>query len=189
MSAENKKKETKHADDSDITIYDKTGGGYSKQKSKKFLAFYIIGLFSVALVLIMLSYLTQVRANKQVNALGYQLSEQKTAATGAKEKAEQLQNMVDEQKQQFEETKKKLEQLQAAQSTLQAQYSSQSDELQKREKVAGALDMLWQLEKNYRMKKYAAARDLIVVFEEYYDGALTGKSLEEYTRIKNALEL
>ena len=37
-----------------------------KKVSKRYLAFYIIGLFSVALVLILLSYVTQLRADRQL---------------------------------------------------------------------------------------------------------------------------
>lgn len=185
---ENKDKKNEKIDDSDITIYEQGSGSLSPQKSKKFLAFYIIGLFSVALVLIILSYLTQVRANMQMDVLGNQLNEQIHAASGAKEKAEQLQNLIDDQKKKLKDNEEKIAEMEKAQQDLQAKHDSQTQALKQKEKAAGALDLLWQIEKDYRLKKYSAAREKIEQFEAYYKDVLTGKSLEEYTKIKNALD-
>lgn len=69
----------------------------TKKHSKRFLVVYIIGLFSVALVLILLSYLTQVRANKQLASLQDQVTTQTTFAQGAQQQIQQLQTTLEEQ--------------------------------------------------------------------------------------------
>lgn len=75
----------------------------AKGKSKHFLVVYIIGLFSVALVLILLSYLTQVRANKQLASLQTQVTEQTNVAQGAQQQMITLQNTVQEQQKRMDE--------------------------------------------------------------------------------------
>lgn len=72
------------------------------EKSKRFLAVYIIGLFSVALVLILLSYLTQVRADRQLASKDSLLSAQISATQGAVQKMETLQAVTEEQRIQLE---------------------------------------------------------------------------------------
>lgn len=67
-----------------------------KKQSKRFLVIYIIGLFSVALVLILLSYLTQVRANKQLESYKNQVSEQTSVAQGAQQQMAALQSTLEE---------------------------------------------------------------------------------------------
>ena len=63
--------------------------GQSKQSdrlhNRKFLAFYIVALFCVVLVLIILSYLSQVHSKDQLSQLNQQLGEQTTVAQGAQE--------------------------------------------------------------------------------------------------------
>ncbi len=77
------------------------------KRSRKFLSLYIIGLFSVALVLIILSYLTQVRAND----LNSQLGEQITVAQGAQERVEQLQKTNTDQSNKIKELEAEVERL------------------------------------------------------------------------------
>lgn len=79
-----------------------------KRQSKRFLVLYIIGLFSVALVLILLSYLTQVRADRQLASKDSQLNAQINATQGAVQKIEALQETAEEQRKQLEEQKKVL---------------------------------------------------------------------------------
>ena len=64
--------------------------GEKQPESKKFLVFYVIGLFCVALALILLSYIAQVRSDRRLNELTNQLSTQTSAA-------EVLQQSVEEQ--------------------------------------------------------------------------------------------
>lgn len=66
----------------------------NKKISKRYLAFYIIGLFSVALVLILLSYLTQLRADKQLANLNSELAEKDITVQGVQQKLLVLQDTV-----------------------------------------------------------------------------------------------
>lgn len=72
-------------------------GGEKQPESKKFLVFYVIGLFCVALALILLSYIAQVRADRRLNELSSQLSTQTSAAEGANARVQVLQQSVEEQ--------------------------------------------------------------------------------------------
>lgn len=70
-----------------------------KKLSRTTLTFYIVGLFSVAIALILISYVAQSRADKQVENLSSQLTQQQTVAQGATQKVEDLQKQYDEQQQ------------------------------------------------------------------------------------------
>lgn len=70
-----------------------------KKIGKKYLAFYIIGLFSVALVLILLSYITQLRADKQLANLNSELAERDLTVQGVQKKLIVLQETVSKQEQ------------------------------------------------------------------------------------------
>ena len=66
-----------------------------KKLSRTTLTFYIIGLFSVAIALILISYVAQARADRQLDTLTNQLNEQQTVAQGATQKMEDLQAQYD----------------------------------------------------------------------------------------------
>lgn len=66
-----------------------------KALSRTTLTFYIVGLFSVAIALILISYVAQARADKQLDSLSDQLTEQQTVAQGATQKMEDLQKQFD----------------------------------------------------------------------------------------------
>ncbi len=68
----------------------------AKRLSRTTLTFYIVALFSVAIALIMISYVAQSKANKQLENLSTQLNEQQTAALGVSQKMENLQIQYDE---------------------------------------------------------------------------------------------
>ena len=57
-----------------------------KKLSRTTLTFYIVGLFSVAIALILISYVAQARADRQLDTLTNQLNEQQTVAQGATQK-------------------------------------------------------------------------------------------------------
>lgn len=184
-------------DDSDITIYDETAGALSKQKSKKFLAVYIIGLFSVALVLILLSYLTQVRANQQVDALGHQLTQQANVAEGAKANAEKLQKRVTEQEQELAALRGQLEEANAQLESVKQGQASAQEQITKKDTRIAALDDFWKLERAYRQKKYTSAQEMIDAMEEKYgaealadseNGPLAGSACEEFQAIKKRID-
>lgn len=68
-----------------------------KKLSRTTLTFYIVGLFSVAIALILISYVAQARADRQLDTLTDQLNEQQTVAQGATQKVEDLQAQFDAQ--------------------------------------------------------------------------------------------
>ena len=70
-----------------------------KKLSRTTLTFYIVGLFSVAIALILISYVAQARADRQLDTLTDQLTEQQTVAQGATQKVEDLQKQYDAQQQ------------------------------------------------------------------------------------------
>ncbi len=85
--------------------------GEKHQESKKFLVFYVIGLFCVALALILLSYVSQVRADRRLNELSSQLTTQTSAVEGANARLQVLQHSVEEQGRVLGEQQKTLDAL------------------------------------------------------------------------------
>ena len=85
-----------------------------KKLSRTTLTFYIVGLFSVAIALILISYVAQSRADKQVENLSSQLTQQQTVAQGATQKVEDLQKQYDIQNTALDEVRKTLDSEQAA---------------------------------------------------------------------------
>jgi septal ring factor EnvC (AmiA/AmiB activator) len=79
-----------------------------KKQSKNFIFFYVLALFLVALVLILLSYLTQVRADREVENLNSRLTEQVSATAGVQAKVGVLQETLEEQETQLDEQKRTL---------------------------------------------------------------------------------
>ena len=82
--------------------------------SRTTLTFYIVGLFSVAIALILISYVAQSRADKQVENLSSQLTQQQTVAQGATQKVEDLQKQYDIQNTALDKVRKTLDNEQAA---------------------------------------------------------------------------
>lgn len=167
----------------DIKIYEEAVSiDRSRQKSRKVFVFYIIGLFCVALVLILLSYVMQTHANQKLEALGTQLTEQTDAANGAKAKVDQLQDSVDK--------------LQADLNTAQEQNEKLTKQSQDATKNAEALDQLWQLEKAYQDGEKDTAHEIIDKMDAAYTrdaltnettAPLTGSAAKEYADICDAL--
>ena len=85
-----------------------------KKLSRTTLTFYIVGLFSVAIALILISYVAQSRADKQVKNLSSQLTQQQTVAQGATQKVEDLQKQYDIQNTALDKVRKTLDNEQAA---------------------------------------------------------------------------
>ena len=83
----------------------------NKKISKRYLAFYIIGLFSVALVLILLSYVTQLRADKQLASLNSELAERDTTVQGVQQKLLVLHETVSSQDATIKEKEQQISEL------------------------------------------------------------------------------
>ncbi len=173
MNKENKKQEE------DIKIYEEAVSiDRSRQKSRKIFVFYIVGLFCVALGLILLSYVMQAHANRQLEDLGTQLTQQTDAAAGAKARADQLQAKMDALQEQMEEIQQENETLQQT--------------VEEQEKNADALNSLWQLEKAVQDEDMQQARSIIRSMDNVYTRAvltdstkapLTGDAAQEYSDI------
>lgn len=160
---------------------------------RKFLAVYIIGLFSVALVLIALSFLTQVKADKQLNAMGIQLSQQESAAQGAKAKAEALQATLNEQNKQIKEQEKFINDY----NQTFGEGIQPSQVIQIIAQKQKAMDYLWKLVKNYQLNRYITTAQILdqiaadFTVEQLADrdnGIFTGAAYDEYYTIKNEIE-
>lgn len=85
-----------------------------KKLSRTTLTFYIVGLFSVAIALILISYVAQSRADKQVKNLSSQLTQQQIVAQGETQKVEDLQKQYDMQNTALDKVRKTLDSEQAA---------------------------------------------------------------------------
>lgn len=80
----------------------------NKKLSKRYLAFYIIGLFSVALVIILLSYLTQLQADRELANMNTALQQKESTMQGVQEKLVALQQTVKDQAEKLNEADNKL---------------------------------------------------------------------------------
>lgn len=183
MSEEQKKEDLNNPEE-DIKIYEETVSiDRSRQKSRKIFIFYIVGLFCVALGLILVSYVMQAHANQQLEDLGTQLTQQTDAANGAKAKADQLQETLDSMQSQLDKSEKETTELQST--------------VEEQNKTIAALEQLWQLEQAYRTGDDEAARTLVEKLDEAYTRAVltdenkqpfTGDSAKEYAEICDALD-
>lgn len=165
-----------------------------KKQSKRFLAVYIIGLFSVALVLILLSYLTQVRAGKQLEALNSQLNAQTSAVQGAEQRMQNLQATLEEQNRKLQEQKAQLAAL-AAIFQGEGEMADQAKLLQER---YIALDALQQVRRKLEAGDQEGARTLLAKMTASYgesrltspngaDSVLLGANSEEFIAIRAKL--
>ena len=180
---ENDSAQKKPTLEEDIKIYEEAVSiDRSRQKSRRVFVFYIIGLFCVALVLILLSYVMQAHANQELEALGTQLTEQTDAANGARAKVDQLQDSIDK--------------LQADLAEAQKQNGTLTKQSEDAAKNAEALDQLWQLEKAYQDGEKDTAREIIDKMDAAYTrdaltnetaAPLTGSAAKAYADICDAL--
>lgn len=124
------------------------------QESKRYLVFYVIALFSVALVLILLSYMTQVKADRELATMGVQLEQQTTAVKGAEARMEVLQRTVEEQTVKLKDAEEKL-----------AAEEAQSEEYLEKYKALATLVEAQQLEKQGDL---AGAKKLVGTLDERF---------------------
>lgn len=97
-----------------------------KKQASHFMAFYVVGLFSIALVLILLSYMTQVRADDQIASAESRLQEQVSATQGIQAKMEIMQETSNEQAQRIAELEDSLSKAEEAASTLDKRAAAQT---------------------------------------------------------------
>lgn len=139
----------------------------TQRQAKHFMAFYIIALFSIALVLILLSYLTQVRADDQIASAKTQLQEQVSATQGIQAKMEVLQESNNEQAQHIAELEQEIEALQGENESLTDQVDAQTM-------------LIWALELSRDESTYAQMKEELDTLAKTYGlEALDGSDSEK----------
>lgn len=169
-----------------------------KKLSRTTLTFYIVGLFSVAIALILISYVAQSRADKQVENLSSQLTQQQTVAQGATQKVEDLQKQYDEQQQAIEGVRTALSADKALTADEQKDIAAGVSKLEARtsalSKLAAVQNAL--LAENYEQAN-ALYKDLVNTFtESVLDRTggdetlwvLTADEAEQFKQVKQKLE-
>lgn len=96
-----------------------------KKQASHFMAFYVVALFSIALVLILLSYLTQARADDQIAHAETRLQEQVSATQGIQAKMEVLQEASNEQAQHIAALEQELRDAQTEKEALERKTAAQ----------------------------------------------------------------
>ncbi|MDP4109755.1 MAG: hypothetical protein Q8878_06990 [Bacillota bacterium] len=156
-------------------------------KNRKFLAGYAIALFSMALILIIMSYLSQMKSENQIQRLNEQLS----TTQGSIKKIESLSELTTAQADKIEELTKGLEEAKGKIKDLEqknTEYSQATGETGIYAKTVKAYEYFWQLEKNYRTKYYKKTREIMKEFEAgEYQQFLSAEAAAEYLKIKTAL--
>lgn len=164
----------------------------NKKLSKRYLAFYIIGLFSVALVIILLSYLTQLQADRDLANMNSALQQKDSTMQGVQEKLVALQNTVKEQAERLDEADK---QLSGVRDALRAEEQDDlSAEVQQLVGEHDAYQQLAQLEHAAAVQDTQTAKSCIDYLERTYgagrlDGTaanavLIGTHAERYLALK-----
>lgn len=160
----------------------------SKKQGKKFLSVYIVGLFGFAIILIMLSYLTQMRANETI-------SETNTALAGSENKMMQLQEQLANQQTKIDELTAEVDalidvkvQLATANDTIEKLNLELSVSTEAEEHLEAELESMrnfFLAEKYYRYGEYDK---LDTLFELINEGYLTTEMQSELKIIKDNIE-
>lgn len=148
-----------------------------KKLSRTTLTFYIVGLFSVAIALILISYVAQARADKQLDTLNDKLTEQQTVAQGATQKMEELQRQYDTQQQLIDGAKQAF-----GKDALLAAADGQTLDIQAGRLAArsSALSLLTKLQQELLREDYTAAQELYdEMVKTYTEAALTREGSDE----------
>lgn len=157
-------------------------------KNKKFLLGYAIALFSMALILIIMSYLSQMKAETQIQ----KLNEELFTTQGSLKKLESMTELTSEQAKKIEEITKELDACKDKINELEeknAEYALAAGETGIYEKTIKAYEYFWQLEKDYRTKFYTKSREMIDTIETGgYAQYLSADAAGEYEKIKSALK-
>ncbi|MCX7614644.1 MAG: hypothetical protein N2Z65_02675 [Clostridiales bacterium] len=157
-------------------------------KNKKFLLGYAIALFSMALILIVMSYLSQMKAENQIQ----QLNERISTTQGSIKKLETLTELTREQSDKIEELTKELQDAEKKNKELEdknTEYSLATGETGIYSKTIKAYEYFWQLEKNYRTRYYKKSREIIKLIDSgEFTQFLSEDAAAEYQKIKNALK-
>ena len=174
---------------------DPVSRGNRRRDAKKFLTVYGIVLFSIAVFIIFLSYISQLRSREDIARLSEDLQASTDMTSGVLEKAEayekiaaELSDKVEQLQEQLDTQEEQLRSLTAARDEAEAERDAALAASEEAGQKARSLDLLWQLERAYRAKEYDEARDLVTAIEgdglaACYDGA----ALDEYAAIRDKL--
>lgn len=187
----------KSGPEEDIIIYDENDSiARSRQKSRRIFVFYIIALFSVALVIILASYIVQAHQQEQLAAMGSKLSKQQSATEGAKNRAQEMQEQMQALQAQVDELQEQLDKAEEQQKRNESELKALNSELKAEKENARALNLLWKLEEAYSLGDYDRAEDLVDQMDSNYGRAklidkdekpLVNAAAAEYQEICNAL--
>ncbi|MDO5549090.1 MAG: hypothetical protein Q4F79_11490 [Eubacteriales bacterium] len=183
-------KKKKNMPEEDIIIYDENDSiAKSRQKSRKIFVFYIVALFSVALVIILASYVVQSHQQQQLN-------EQIDVAEGAKNRMQKVQTQMDSLQESLDDLQKELDKTKKQLSRTEKDRDQAQEDAKDLEQQMQALDLLWQLEKAYQSGDDEQAEELITEMDLTFgrknlmDSSkepLKGEAAEEYKDICDAL--
>lgn len=197
MFWDKKSKTKKDHVEEDITIYDENDSiARSRQKSRRVFVFYIIALFSVALVVILASYVLQAHQRQQLETMDKQLNEQFDITAGAQNRAEQMQNQLRKLQKKLDKAQEQLDSTQEELDSEKDKLKQSKEELKTAQQEVKALNDLWKLEELYKDGSYDAAEELIDQMDEAYTrealtnsekSPLTGEAATEYYDICTAL--
>ena len=136
------------------------------EKQKKNLWIYLIALFSLSIVLILLSYGSQLRLKRELTEANQSLEEKWVTASGAVEQAGLAWELAEEQRKALDELRGRVDMLEQQGKTQQAALDLLNTALAEQQEKTAAADALWRLTELVRAKKYADARTLLAEMEE-----------------------
>lgn len=155
-------KKKKTMPEEDILIYDENDSiAKSRQKSRKVFVFYIVALFSVALVIILASYVLQSHQQQQLN-------EQIDVAEGAKNRMQKVQAELDALQESVDDLQKELEETKEQLSQAQADKEKAEESVEEKQEHLKAFNLFWQLEKAYQSGDEEEAKELISEMDQAY---------------------
>lgn len=138
------------------------------KKSKRYLWIYIVALFSLSIAMILLSYGTQMRMQKELEQVNENLSVNLENASGALAKAEAAASLAAEQGKvisalhdEIDLLQEERESLEDQNAALQKELAAAQAQLEEQAKGAAAADALWRLTDAYRIKTYKEARAIL----------------------------
>lgn len=174
----------------DITIYDENDSiARSRQKSRRVFVFYIIALFSLALVIILASYVLQSHQRKQLESMDKQLNAQFDITAGAQSRAEEMQEQLEKMQDQLDSANQDLK-------SYKKKLKKNKQTLKTARQEIQALNQLWKLEELYKDGSFDEAEELVAQMDEAYtrealinseQSPLTGEAATEYDDICTAL--
>ncbi len=131
-------------------------------RSRRFLVIYSIVLFSLAMLLILVSYFSQVKAKSEVQTL----SEQLTTAQGSLSKMESITELAQKKDEEISKLDQSNGELREEILSLQEKLYLSGKETEEQKRVTEAYAKLCQLEEAVRSRDFAAAEEVLAAMEQ-----------------------